>query len=70
MQQTNAKEPIKKQKPKRQTLFSSGILSNSAKKNNEYFGGDSTVVSGGEEDEDETETETEKDSGKQNSKKR
>jgi len=47
-------------KSRTQTLFSSGILSNSVKKNNEYFGGDSTVTSAGDEDEDEeTETATE-----------
>lgn len=39
--------------PKTNTLFSTGILAQSTKKNNEYFGGDSTVVRAGKEDEDE-----------------
>jgi hypothetical protein len=44
------------------TLHSTGIFSVSKKKNNEYFGGDSTVTQAGErQTERETERETEQD---------
>ena len=36
-------------KEKTHTLFSTGILAQNTQKNNEYFGGDSTVVSAGDE---------------------
>jgi hypothetical protein len=36
------------------TLFSTGILQQARKKNNEYFGGDSTVVSAGDEPEEDS----------------
>lgn len=42
-------------KDKAHTLFSTGLLAQNKQKNNEYFGGDSTVVSAGEDSEAEVE---------------
>jgi hypothetical protein len=44
------REKKKTPRGKKHTLFSMGILSDKQKKHNEYFGGDSTVVLGGDED--------------------